>query len=135
MYDNTALSIDNMEVALELEDDLFFADLSRQLSLLLMDDNEDPLPHHPHVSLQALAHGGHQPARPLAVHDQAAAAIVAAYSGVSKGTGVFIPRSLQSARKQRRGRYNNIKANRQFPIAIDVNSQVSNNNSLRPKKG
>lgn len=42
-----------MEVALELEDDLFFADLSRQLSLLLMDDNEDPLPR-PHVSLQVL---------------------------------------------------------------------------------
>ncbi|XP_022138064.1 uncharacterized protein LOC111009324 [Momordica charantia] len=102
-----------MEVALEVEDDLFFADLSRQLSLLLMDENEDPLPH-PHVSLQA-------------------------FIGVSKGTGVFIPRSLQPVRKQRRGRYNNnnnnIKGNRQFPITIDVNSQVSSNHSLRPKKG
>ncbi|KAA0049384.1 hypothetical protein IC582_012723 [Cucumis melo] len=124
-----------MEVALELEDDLFFADLSRQLSLLLMDDNEDPLPR-PHVSLQALSHGVHYPTRPLATHEHAAAAVAAAYNGVSKGTGVFIPRSLQPARKQRRGRHNNIKPNRQFHISIDVNSQVSSNNHLmRPKKG
>ncbi|CAK9318612.1 unnamed protein product [Citrullus colocynthis] len=124
-----------MEVALELEDDLFFADLSRQLSLLLMDDNEDPLPH-PHVSLQALSHGVHYPTRPLATHEHATAVVAAAYSGVSKGTGVFIPRSLQPARKQRRGRHNNIKPNRQFHISIDVNSQVSSNNhSIRPKKG
>lgn len=30
-----------MEVALELEDDLFFADLSKQISLLIMDEEED----------------------------------------------------------------------------------------------
>ncbi|XP_022979518.1 uncharacterized protein LOC111479199 [Cucurbita maxima] len=120
-----------MEVALEFEDDLFFADLSRQLSLLLMDDNEEPLPH-PHVSLQALSHGGHHPTQLLAGHEHA----TVAYSSVSKGTGVFIPRSLQPARKQRRGRNNNMKPNRQFQINIDVNSQASSNNHLmRPKKG
>jgi len=32
-----------MEVAVELEDDLFFADLSKQISLLIMDEDEDPL--------------------------------------------------------------------------------------------
>nr|AFK41666.1 unknown [Lotus japonicus] len=32
-----------MEVAVELEDDLFFADLSKQLSLLIMDEDDDPL--------------------------------------------------------------------------------------------
>lgn len=30
-----------MEVAVELEDDLFFADLSKQISLLIMEDDED----------------------------------------------------------------------------------------------
>lgn len=28
---------------MELEDDLFFADLSKQISLLIMDEDEDPL--------------------------------------------------------------------------------------------
>lgn len=56
-----------MEVALELEDDLFFADLSRQLSLLLMDDNEDPLPHHPHVSLQVLPFSKSQSVEPIRI--------------------------------------------------------------------
>lgn len=30
-----------MEVALEMEDDLFFADLSRQISLLIMEEEEE----------------------------------------------------------------------------------------------
>jgi len=30
-----------MEVALELEDDLFFADLSKQISLLIMDEEDE----------------------------------------------------------------------------------------------
>jgi hypothetical protein len=49
-----------MEVA---EDDLFFADLSKQISLLIMEDDEDvdvddPLkfPNCPSVSLQVLPH-------------------------------------------------------------------------------
>lgn len=41
-----------MEVAMEVEDDLFFADLSKQISLLIMDDEEDPLANCPSVSLQ-----------------------------------------------------------------------------------
>lgn len=32
-----------MEVALELEDDLFFADLSKEIALLIMEEDEDPL--------------------------------------------------------------------------------------------
>lgn len=32
-----------MDVTVELEDDLFFADLSKQISLLIMDEDEDPL--------------------------------------------------------------------------------------------
>lgn len=41
-----------MEVAVELEDDLFFADLSKQISQLIMDEDEDPLPTCPPDSLQ-----------------------------------------------------------------------------------
>lgn len=43
-----------MEVAVELEDDLFFADLSKQISLLIMDDDDDqdPVARCPSVSFQ-----------------------------------------------------------------------------------
>lgn len=41
-----------MEVAMELDDDVFFADLSKQISLLIMDDDEDIATHCPSVSLQ-----------------------------------------------------------------------------------
>ncbi|XVE86664.1 hypothetical protein DITRI_Ditri18aG0052800 [Diplodiscus trichospermus] len=43
-----------MEVAVELEDDIFFADLSKQISLLIMDDDEDPVATCPSVSFQVL---------------------------------------------------------------------------------
>lgn len=36
----------------KLEDDLFFADLTKQISLLIMDDEEDPIATYPSVSLQ-----------------------------------------------------------------------------------
>lgn len=45
-----------MEVAVEIEDDLFFQDLSKQISLLIMDDDEDPVSRCPSVSLQVLLH-------------------------------------------------------------------------------
>ena len=45
-----------MEVAMEVEDDSFFADLSKQISLLIMDDDEeDPAANCPSVSLQVLS--------------------------------------------------------------------------------
>lgn len=41
-----------MEVAMEkLEDDLLFADLTKQISLLIMDDEEDHIATYPSVSL------------------------------------------------------------------------------------
>lgn len=52
-----ALVLVDMEVAMEVEDDLFFADLSKQISLLIMDDDEeDPVANCPSVSLQVLLH-------------------------------------------------------------------------------
>lgn len=43
-----------MEAALELEDDVFFKDLSKQISLLIMDDDDDEgsLSHCPSLNLQ-----------------------------------------------------------------------------------
>lgn len=41
---------------MEIEDDLFFQDLSKQISLLIMDDDEDPVARCPSVSLQVLLH-------------------------------------------------------------------------------
>lgn len=41
-----------MEVAVEVEDDLFFADLSKQISLLIMDDDDDSVVRYPSVSVQ-----------------------------------------------------------------------------------
>lgn len=43
-----------MEVALEMEDDLFFANLSKEIALLIMDEDEDPLASQPPNSLQVL---------------------------------------------------------------------------------
>ena len=39
---------------MELDDDVFFADLSKQISLLIMDDDEDLATHSPSVSLQVI---------------------------------------------------------------------------------
>lgn len=41
-----------MEVAIELDDDLFFANLSKEIALLIMDEDEDPLVSQPQNSLQ-----------------------------------------------------------------------------------
>lgn len=42
---------------MEVEDDSFFEDLSKQISLLIMDDDEDdPVANYPSVSLQVLHH-------------------------------------------------------------------------------
>ena len=41
-------------IAVELDDDVFFADISKRISLLIMDDEEDLRPHSPAVSLQVI---------------------------------------------------------------------------------
>ncbi|GER44725.1 glutamate receptor ionotropic [Striga asiatica] len=99
-----------MEAALELDDDIFFKDLSKQISLLIMDD-DDPLAQHPSVNLQALAQSIH-PARqePPFIdyyHQQM-------NKNESKGTGVFIPRSSQFRRK-------NAKQGKRFITAASGN--------------
>ncbi|KAF9605498.1 hypothetical protein IFM89_017517 [Coptis chinensis] len=86
-----------MEVAMELDDDLFFADLSKQISLLIMDDDEDPLIHCPSVAFQAFSRAYHPTAPSQLMSEQAC-------RRESKGTGVFIPRSSMPRRKNRQGK-------------------------------
>ncbi|KAL8162667.1 hypothetical protein V2J09_014156 [Rumex salicifolius] len=109
-----------MEVA--MEDDLFFADLNRQISLLIMDDEEDPALHCPNVSLQAF---------PQAIQHQNSPAFFNPddFRREIKGTGVFIPRSSQPRRKNRQGgrqsSSNTSKSNNRQIVSSRSVSQVS----------
>ncbi|KAL0368002.1 UNVERIFIED_CONTAM: hypothetical protein Scaly_1019100 [Sesamum calycinum] len=80
-----------MEGGLEFEDDVFFAHLSKQISLLIMDDEEEDLL----IANRALAQ---------AVHPEVQASFPSYDQQIfckweSKGTGVFIPRSSHPRRK------------------------------------
>ncbi|XP_059431575.1 uncharacterized protein LOC132165087 [Corylus avellana] len=121
---------------MDAEDDLFFADLSKQISLLIMEDDEDvddPLkfPNCPPVSLQDFAGAINPPARlPPALHEQAC-------RRESKGTGVFIPQLSQPRRKQRHGRfasYNTISHRQPADHNTRMISRASSNHSFKPKK-
>ncbi|KAH7522361.1 uncharacterized protein LOC107423031 [Ziziphus jujuba] len=118
-----------MEVAMEVEDDSFFADLSKQISLLIMDDEEDPLANCPSVSLQAFSHATHPPVQSPFLYEQVC-------RRESKGTGVFIPQSSQPRRKNRQGRFTsyNTKSQRQ-PENNKIASQLPSSASFKPKYG
>ncbi|GAA0139047.1 hypothetical protein LIER_00672 [Lithospermum erythrorhizon] len=95
-----------MAVAVEVEDDVFFADLSKQISLLIMDDEEDSsVSPTTSVSLQVFAQGIHPTMQTsMFVQEQNYGKIQ------SKGTGVFIPQAWNSRRKnnnRQQGRHNN----------------------------
>ncbi|XP_042415723.1 uncharacterized protein LOC122004902 [Zingiber officinale] len=101
------------KMAVEAEDDVFFADLSRQIALLIMDDEEQlpvhmqypPLPVH-----QELPYMPHIMMPPTYGYDQ-----VTYTREMSKGTGVFIPRSTTPRRKNRpRNKSSSVK-NYNFP--------------------
>ncbi|KAF3457188.1 hypothetical protein FNV43_RR01845 [Rhamnella rubrinervis] len=120
-----------MEVAMEVEDDLFFADLSKQISLLIMDDEEDPLANCPSVTLQAFSSAIHPPVQFPLQYEQVC-------RRESKGTGVFIPQSSQPRRKQRQGRFtssHNTKSQRQPDSSSKMASQVPSNASFKPRYG
>ncbi|KAK7387791.1 hypothetical protein VNO78_22583 [Psophocarpus tetragonolobus] len=114
-----------MEVALELEDDLLFADLSKQISLLIMDEDDDPLACSSPTPY-SLETYSHPPPQPAFLYEQA-------LIRQRKGTGVFIPQSTQPRRKHRKGRSNsNIKYQKQSQDKITV-SQVPIKTSCKPK--
>lgn len=89
-----------MDVALELEDDVFFADLSKQIALLIMDDDDEEEAfrlQYPSVSFQAFSHASQPMAASPFLYEQACTREI-------RGTGVFIPRSSLPRRKHRTGR-------------------------------
>ncbi|XP_010492973.1 PREDICTED: uncharacterized protein LOC104770275 [Camelina sativa] len=99
-----------MAMELELDDDVFFADISKQISLLITDEDEQLNPvslssSSPSLSFQGLFRGGYQTA-PYMYHQEQ-----------SKGTGVFIPKSSQPRRRphhyQKQGKYSSFKAKQQ----------------------
>ncbi|CAN1129417.1 hypothetical protein LINPERPRIM_LOCUS17427 [Linum perenne] len=121
---------------MEFEDDLFFADLSKQISLLIMDDDEqDPVAAvSSSVSFQAYSRSNY----PTAV--QSPFMYEQSCRRESKGTGVFIPQSSVPRRKQRQGRYSNSTVHSKGQRKQEHNntrmvSQVSYTNSYNSKKG
>ncbi|KAK8499792.1 hypothetical protein V6N13_038860 [Hibiscus sabdariffa] len=120
-----------MELAVELEDDLFFADLSRQISLLIMDD-DDPVARFPLLSFQGFSAANYPVAQSPFVQEQM-------YRRESKGTGVFIPKSSHQARRKRRqgrqGSSLSSKSSRQLHDTTTMASQASFNNICYPRRG
>ncbi|KAK8482402.1 hypothetical protein V6N13_111242 [Hibiscus sabdariffa] len=116
-------------MAVELEDDLFFADLSRQISLLIMDD-EDPVSRCPSVSFQTFSGANYPVTQSPHLQEQI-------LKRESKGTGVFIPKASHPRRKNRQGKYSsfNRKTNRQLDNTTKTASQACYNHSFYPGKG
>ncbi|KAH7677045.1 hypothetical protein IHE45_07G056100 [Dioscorea alata] len=86
---------------MEVEDDVLFAELSRQLALLIMDDDEQfPVQPPPPLPFP----GFHQVSQ--AVMMPSSLTYEASFMRESKGTGVFIPQCKYPRRKNRSGRPN-----------------------------
>ncbi|KAK7332301.1 hypothetical protein VNO80_29051 [Phaseolus coccineus] len=117
-----------MEVAVELEDDLFFADLSKEIALLIMDEDEDPLDSSPPDSLQAFSGAIYPPPQFTFLYEHA-------LRRESKGTGVFIPQATQPRRKQRKGRASSYAKHQKQSQDTRMVSQVPNKNSFKSRNG
>lgn len=85
-------------MAKEVEDDVFFADLSKQIARLIMDDDEEEFPvRYPSLPVQGFPYMPQTIMPPPYGYDFS-------YRRESKGTGVFIPRSTPPRRKNKSGR-------------------------------
>ncbi|XP_008797044.1 uncharacterized protein LOC103712332 [Phoenix dactylifera] len=92
-------------MAMEVEDDAFFADLSKQIALLIMDDDDQEFPvQRPSLPIQGF------PYIPQTIMPPPSGCEVA-YRRESKGTGVFIPRSTLPRGKNKPGRSTPINTN------------------------
>ncbi|KAF8087953.1 hypothetical protein N665_0558s0004 [Sinapis alba] len=116
-----------MTLELELDDDVFFADISKQISLLIMDEDEQLNPvslssSSSSLSFQGVFRGGYQTA-PYMNHQEQ-----------SKGTGVFIPKCYQSRRRPRQpkqGRFSSFNAKQQHSFHQNKQQYHQNHDSLR----
>ncbi|CAO2821868.1 unnamed protein product [Amaranthus hypochondriacus] len=99
-----------MAIELALEDDLFFADLNRQISLLIDEDDDDynyPISHFPSISPQGFARTrvDHPPIMGMgSQYNLYQESCRRSSEIISKGTGVFIPQSSQPRRKYKQGK-------------------------------
>eukprot|EP00268_Persea_americana_P016884 TRINITY_DN18031_c0_g1_i1.p1 TRINITY_DN18031_c0_g1~~TRINITY_DN18031_c0_g1_i1.p1 ORF type:complete len:121 (+),score=21.31 TRINITY_DN18031_c0_g1_i1:122-484(+) len=108
---------------MEIEDDSFFADLTKRISLLIMDE-DDNADNSPSVSQQSFSHPMIQPF---------------AYESTTsrrerKGTGVFIPRSSKPRRMtkpQRFASFNTDKFHRQPDKSTREESNMSDFNKCQ----
>ncbi|ESQ41930.1 hypothetical protein EUTSA_v10014937mg [Eutrema salsugineum] len=107
---------------LELDDDLFFADISKQISLLIMDEDEQLNPvslssSSDSLSFQGMFRGGYQTVPYMYRQEQ------------SKGTGVFIPKSSHPRRRphHKNGRFSSFNAKQQH--SLHQNRQQYHDNS------
>ncbi|XP_058083721.1 uncharacterized protein LOC131231513 [Magnolia sinica] len=110
---------------MEVEDDVFFADLSKRISLLIMDDEDDKeltASHYPSMTLQAFSHVCHSP-----IATPSMLACEQTCRRESKGTGVFIPRSTFPRRKIRSGRSAPFNTTCQQPQKSREVSHATNN--------
>ncbi|VVA96651.1 unnamed protein product [Arabis nemorensis] len=128
-----------MEVAMELEldDDVFFADISKQLNLLITDEDEqNPISLSSSVSFQGLFRESYQTsATPYMMYQEQIN-----YNQIreSKGTGVFIPRCSQPRRRpnhhhsnqKKQGRLGSFIPKQQFPNHVhdNINNSTTLNN-------
>ncbi|THU70168.1 hypothetical protein C4D60_Mb08t22180 [Musa balbisiana] len=80
---------------MEVEDDVFFADLSKRMALLIMEDEEESPAQCPTLPVQELPYMPQMLMLPPHTNE------VAYRRRESKGTGVFIPLSTAPGRKNR----------------------------------
>ncbi|KFK38043.1 hypothetical protein AALP_AA3G062800 [Arabis alpina] len=127
-----------MEVAMELEldDDVFFADISKQLNLLITDEDDEhnPISLSSSVSFQGLFQESYQTsATPYMMYQEQIT-----YNQIreSKGTGVFIPRCSQPRRRhnnhqKKQGRFGSFIPKQQFPNHVheNINNSTTLNNN------
>ncbi|CAN6863884.1 hypothetical protein F2Q70_00005834 [Brassica cretica] len=111
---------------LELDDDVFFADISKQISLLIMDEDEQlnpvSLSSSSPLAFQSMFRGSYQTA-PYMYHQEQ-----------SKGTGVFIPKSSQTRRRPhhpKQGRVSSFNATQQHSLHQNRQQYQQNHDNLR----
>lgn len=116
-----------MAVEVALEDDLFFADLTRQISLLIDDDDGDgddnyPVAHFPSISPQG--YSGSMIQHPPIMPSQYLYQESCRRELMSKGTGVFIPQSSQPRRKYKQAK----RSPPSYTTKSSNNKQLPNSN-------
>ncbi|CAH8288818.1 unnamed protein product [Eruca vesicaria subsp. sativa] len=114
---------------LDLDDDVFFADISKQISLLIMDEDEQFNPvslpsSSPSLSFQGMFRGGCYQTAPYMYHQEQQC----------KGTGVFIPKCSQSRRRPRhlkQGKFSSFNAKQQRSFHQNKQQYQQNHDNLR----